>query len=256
MTVAPTIEDPAYFDRLAGVEAGHWWALGMWRLAAYWLDDALAGRGRAHGLRSLDVGCGTGQTAVRLARRPEIGSVVGLDPSPEALGHARRRHAFPLVRGSALALPFPDGRFDVLTCFDVFQHLGAGGDRRAAAEIRRVLAPGGVAVVRANGRGFSGGATAYRLGDLVGVLSGSGLRVVRASYANGLPALAQECRGRLVRSGPPGHPSGGGLQIRTPHPALNRVMRGVAGAEAWLAGRAGVRLPFGHSTLVCAVAPG
>lgn len=253
MTAAPTIDDPAYFDRLAAVEAGHWWALGMWRLAAYWLDSALAGR---VGLRALDLGCGTGGTAVRLERRPEITSVVGLDPSPEALGHARRRHGFPLARGSALALPFAAGRFDVVTCFDVFQHLDPGGDRRAAREIRRVLAPGGVAVVRANGRGFSGDAAAYRLRDLVGVLAGSGLKVVRASYANGLPALAQECRGRLVRSGPPGHPAGGGLQIRVPHPAVNRAMGGVAGAEAWLAGRVGVRLPFGHSTMVCARAPG
>jgi SAM-dependent methyltransferase len=254
MTLAPTIENPAYFDRLADVEVRHWWALGMWRLASYWLDEALAGR---RGLRALDVGCGTGMTAVRLSRRPEIETVIGLDPSPEALDHARRRHGFPLVRGSALDLPFGDGWFDVLTCFDVFQHLpDHAGDLRAAVEIRRVLAPGGVAVVRSNGRGFSRDRSGYRLGDLIEVLSASGLTVVRATYANSLPALVQEVRGRLSMQDLRCHPAGGGLQIQMPRPALNRVMMGVTGAEAWLAGRHGMRLPFGHSTLVYARAPG
>ena len=41
VTPALTIDDPAYFDRLAEVEAAHWWSLGMWRLASHWLDAAL-----------------------------------------------------------------------------------------------------------------------------------------------------------------------------------------------------------------------
>jgi len=249
MTAAPTIESPAYFRLLAEVEARHWWSAGMWQLASYWLDAALAGRS---GLRALDVGCGTGLTAVRLSRRGDVGRVVGLDPSPEALKFARR-HALPLVRGSALDLPFASGRFDVVTCFDVVQHLPPGAYPRAAEELCRVLAPGGVAVVRSNGRGWSGGGSAHRLGGLVRVLESAGLTVRRASYANALPSLAQEVRGALARKGGArGHPSGGGLTIRVPAPWQNRVMRGVSGAEAWAAGRLGVPLPFGHSTLVLA----
>jgi SAM-dependent methyltransferase len=253
MTLAPTIEDPAYFERLADVEQRHWWALGMWRVVAYWLDAELAGR---MGLRALDVGCGTGLTALRLSARSEIGSVVGLDPSPDALRHANRRHDRPLVRGSALALPFGQGAFDVVTCFDVLQHLPVCGDRRAVEEIRRVLKPGGVAIVRSNGRGFSGGTTAYRLPDLKQLVASAGLKVVRATYANSLPALAQELRGRLSRSGPASHPAGGGLQIRVPNPAVNQLMGGVSGFEAWFSGRLGAALPFGHSTLICARRPG
>src|SRR4051812_43708608 len=120
MTTAPTIDDPAYFARLAEVEAAHWWSLGMWRIASCWLADAVRGR---RGLRALDVGCGTGLGAVRLAGRPEVGHVVGLDPSPEALAHARRLHGFPLVLGSVLDLPFDSACFDVVTCFDVIQHV-------------------------------------------------------------------------------------------------------------------------------------
>ena len=87
-TPIPTIHDPAYFARLAEVEFVHWWSAGMWRIAAHWLDRRLRGRS---GLRALDVGCGTGGPLVRLADRPEIADVIGLDPSPSALGLARRR---------------------------------------------------------------------------------------------------------------------------------------------------------------------
>lgn len=257
MTAALSIADPAYFDRLADVETRHWWALGMWTLASYWLDAALAGRS---GLRALDVGCGTGLTAARLAARPEVAEVVALDPSPEALAIAAFRHGGPIVRGSATGLPFRDASFDLVTCFDVLQHLPAGGDLRAAGELGRVLRPGGVAVVRSNGRGWAPAGAAYRLDEVARLFRGAGLRVRRASYANGLPALAQEARGRLgrwtrpIHGRPvaPGHPSGGGLRIRVPHPAVNRTMGVVAHAEAWLVGRLGVPLPFGHSTLVLA----
>jgi SAM-dependent methyltransferase len=262
MSAAPTIDDPRYFDRLADVEARHWWARGMWRLASAWLDRALTGR---RGLRALDVGCGAGLTALRLARRPEVAGVVGLDPSPEALTHARRRHDLPLLRGSALDLPLASGRFDLVTCFDVLQHLPPRGDRRAAVELARVLTPGGVALVRSNGRGWSRDTSAYRVEELTEVLSSAGLVVRRATYANCLPSLLQEVRGRVgQRLGADGggqgarpHPSGGGLAIAVPRPWVNRLMGGISGGEALLAGRLGWRFPFGHSTLVlCEKRPG
>lgn len=246
MTAPLLIEQPAYFDRLAEIETAHWWARGMWRLAAYWLAAAVRGR---RGLWALDVGCGTGATTHRLAARPEITRVIGLDASPEALARAG---GFARVRGSAVALPFEAGRFDVVTCFDVLQHLPEGGDRRAVAELRRVLRPGGVALVRSNaGAGQPG--SGYRLSALVRVFEESGLDVVRATHANCLPALAQEVRGRLTPGrGDRPHPAGGGLRIRMPHPLVNRLMGMVSTAEAAVAGRFAARLPFGHSTMVLA----
>lgn len=255
MTATLTIDNPAYFDRLAEVEAAHWWSLGMWRLASRWIRGATRGR---TGLEALDVGCGTGLTMRRLSALPGVESVVGLDPSAEALAHARTRHDFPLVRGSALDLPFDDGAFDVVTCFDVLQHVPVGEDLRAVSELRRVLRPGGIALVRSNARGRRtpppGSGICYRLDELVAVIERSGLVVRRASLANALPALAQEVRGRMAGSsrGGPAHPSGGGLRIRVPHPAVNRLLGVVSAAEAALAGRCGVGLPFGHSTMILA----
>jgi SAM-dependent methyltransferase len=56
------------------------------------------------------------------------------------------------MQGSILALPFPDASLSSMSCLHVLEHIGLGryGDpvepeayRRAAAELRRVLAPGG-----------------------------------------------------------------------------------------------------------------
>lgn len=258
-----TIDEPGYFERLARVESAHWWSRAMWRLASGWLVGAIAGR---RGLVALDVGCGAGLSLVRLMAHREIGRIVGLEPDPGALRLARRHRGFTILQGSALDLPFDPESFDVVTCFDVFQHLPERGDRLAASEIARVLRGGGVAVVRSNSAGFgpgrASGGSAYRLGELVEVLEGSGLNVRRASYANGLPAMAQEVRGRLrVLAGSRGrswraHPSGGGLRIDLPSPAINRLMGGVAEFERLAMGRFHAGLPFGHSTLVlCEKAP-
>jgi len=255
MTAGLAIENPAYFDRLAEVEVSHWWSRGMWRLAAHWLKRALRSK---TGLEALDIGCGTGFTMLRLQRLPEIRSVVGLDPSVEALEHARQRHDMPLYCGSALSLPFEDESFDVVTCFDVLQHLPEAHDSQAVAEMRRVLRPGGVALIRSNARAPwakpSTTTPCYRLDDLVALFQQGGFEVQRASNANCLPALGQEVVGRLPRisRARQSHPAGGGLRIRLPHPWVNRIMGLVSASEALIAGAWGVPLPFGHSTMLLA----
>ena len=117
-------------------------------------------------------------------------------------------------------------------------------------QIFRVLRPGGVAVIRSNAaRRFGARAgDGYALKGLIEVIGSSGLVVTRATYANCLPALAQEARGLLSRRHQ-SHPSGGGLQVRVPSKGINRLMGVVATFEAELAG-CGVRLPFGHGTMV------
>lgn len=252
-----TLDDhPAYFARLAGIEAQHWWSASLWQLAAYWLDHELRGR---QDLRALDVGCGAGFTLQRLGRRREIGEVIGLEPSATALNHARW-HGRPLVLGDARDLPFGDGQFDLVTSLDVWQHLPLGGDRRAAAELRRVLRPGGLALIRVNCRGLAKPAESvdlYHRERLAGVLASSGLRIRYLTPVNCLPALAQELLGRFrprddhsPLSRP--HPGGGGLRIRVSGPRVNRLMVMVGGAEAFVAGRLGLRLPFGHSLMALA----
>ena len=113
-----------------------------------------------------------------------------------------------------------------------------------------------MAVVRSNSAGFGpgrrAGGAAYRREELVGVLRNAGLAVLRSSYVNGLPALAQEVRGRWMSGGRP-HPSGGGLRIDLPSARVNRLMTGVSALERRAMEVSGLPLPFGHSTLALAM---
>jgi len=244
-----TLDDPvAYFDRLAAFEATHWWSAALWRVARAWLDATT--RGRA-GLDALDVGCGAGLTLARLHRLPAVAGVTGIDPSPEALASARGR-GHRVVIGSALALPFRPGTFDLATCLDVVQHLPTDGPATAAMEIARVLRPGGVAVVRSN----AGGVAGFRLDGLRATFEAAGLRVVRSSHVNAIGSLLQEARGRLRPSRYRPHPEGGGLPSPGNGRAAGRIMAAVGRAEAFAIGRLGWRLPYGHSAMILAVRPG
>ncbi|MDQ3811676.1 MAG: class I SAM-dependent methyltransferase, partial [Chloroflexota bacterium] len=127
---------------MARRETRHWWYVGMRQVALAVLERALAGR---RGLRLLDAGCGTGGTTVELGR---FGQVVGIDLVWEALLPARARGLPRLTRGSVEQLPFADATFDVATSFEVIYHLAVGSDAQALRELRRVLKPGGLLLLR------------------------------------------------------------------------------------------------------------
>ncbi|RME89871.1 MAG: bifunctional demethylmenaquinone methyltransferase/2-methoxy-6-polyprenyl-1,4-benzoquinol methylase UbiE, partial [Verrucomicrobia bacterium] len=97
----------------------------------------------APGRRLLDVCCGTGDVALRLARAGA--EVTGLDFSEPMLAVARRR-ADPglrveFVQGDALALPFEDGRFDAVTIAYGLRNLA--DPQAGLREMARVTRPGG-----------------------------------------------------------------------------------------------------------------
>lgn len=130
------------YDRMNRLMTLGQWRYWQWRLARRLEELPL------EGARVLDVACGTGEITALLARRVgPSGHVTGLDFSPGMLAVARRRleeaglaARVRLVQGDALAMPFPDGGFDLVTMGFALRNV-ADLDR-ALAEMVRVARPG------------------------------------------------------------------------------------------------------------------
>jgi len=141
------------FDRIAGVydPLNTLMTAGLhhrWRARA--AEEAAVGPGSS----VLDVATGTGDLALELARRVAPGGeVVGSDFAEGMLARARAKAAAQRgadVRpsfewGDALALPYPDDRFDAATVG--FGARNFADLRRGLAEMARVVRPGGRVVV-------------------------------------------------------------------------------------------------------------
>jgi ubiquinone/menaquinone biosynthesis C-methylase UbiE len=118
-------------------------ALGVGALHRTLIDQA----GLAAGQRVLEIGCGTGNLAVRAKRAHPGVEYVGSDPDPKALARAQRKTrgmaGIRFERGYAQQLPYPEGSFDRVLSALMLHHLDDDAKVAAAAEVRRVLRPGG-----------------------------------------------------------------------------------------------------------------
>jgi SAM-dependent methyltransferase len=111
-----------------------------------WVRPAFAALGDLCGKRALDYGCGHGMAAVAMARAGA--RVTAFDLSPGYVSEARERAAANGVSVECLTadgeeLSFADASFDAVWGNAILHHLDLA---RAGRELKRVLAPGGVAV--------------------------------------------------------------------------------------------------------------
>lgn len=94
------------------------------------------------GLRWLDVGCGSGAFTQLVLQHAAPGAIVGVDPAPAQVEHARQQMPRAEFRvADAMALPFTVGSFDVVASALVINFVP--DSIKAFAEMRRVLRPRG-----------------------------------------------------------------------------------------------------------------
>ena len=198
-----------------------------------WLVDPVNSKLHAYvarhvepGARVLDVGCGTGALAFRLA--PDAAEVVGVELSPAMVAYAARRVGARglgkvsfVVGDAATALADrPDGSFDVATMVLVLHEMPsearAGALREAARVARRVLCvdfrvPLPRSLSGALFRGFELAAglehfRAYRdfdaRGGTSGIAASAGLSCRRLQTLGGDAIEVSEIRGRDPRRRP------------------------------------------------------
>jgi len=97
--------------------------------------------------RLLDVGVGYGFFLAMLEEEYGLRDLYGMDPFPKSIEIASQMTSARIVKGDITdsRWPFEPGSFDIVTCFDVVEHLEVPGD--FFRMVRTVLRPGGTVVV-------------------------------------------------------------------------------------------------------------
>jgi SAM-dependent methyltransferase len=168
------------------VEQSHWWHVGRRRILAGFVEE-ICRSVTDRRPRILDVGCGTGANLLMLSN---YGDAEGVDISKDALAFCRERGLDKVKLGAAEELPYEDGTFDLVTAFDVVEHMDQ--DLAGLKEMRRVLRPGGRVLLFVPAFMFLWGLQdevshhrrRYRAPQLRRVLEEAGFEIERTTYAN------------------------------------------------------------------------
>lgn len=141
------VRDATSYDRLADSFDQH-----TEQYSTYAVDSLLAKVSPQRSGRIVDIGCGTGVVALTLAEREPGVTVTGIDLSDGMLAFAAAKAAklklgdrVEFIKGDAEALNLPGNSVDAVVSLYAWRHLPNPG--KAAAEVFRVLRPGGLFAV-------------------------------------------------------------------------------------------------------------
>lgn len=133
--------------------------------------------------RALDVGCGEGMLARKLAGH--VPNVVGIDQHAASIDQARHQNVagqIEYVLGDFLTYPFEPASFGLITCVAALHHMDATA---ALTRMKLLLAPGGTLIIN--------GLARSRLPDLpmdaAAIIANLGYRLTRTRWNHPSPAI-------------------------------------------------------------------
>lgn len=242
--------NPAEFANIAKSEQDFWWYRGMRRILFRVLDPLVRCR-RIH--RVLEAGCGTGYMSKVLQERYRW-ALYPIDLGWEGLEFGRQLGVERMSQADICHLPFADASFDALVSLDVIVHLPRGDEDQPIREFARVLAPGGLLVIRASALDllrsrhsqFAHERQRFTKRRLIELVERHGIRVLRATYCNSLLLPVAMAKFRLWEPLLKQPPASG---VEPVSPWLDQCLHAPLAAEAlWLG--AGLNFPLGQSLLL------
>jgi ubiquinone/menaquinone biosynthesis C-methylase UbiE len=244
--------NPAELANIARFEQDFWWYRGMERILFRMLD-----RVAPRSAEAVEAGCGTGHISLQLETRYGW-RMFPLDLEPQALAFAAAQGCRRLTQADIASLPFADRQFDAALSLDVMVYVPRGQEAGVIRELVRVIAPGGLLVLRtaalemlrSHHAEFTGERQRFTRSQIMQIASGCGLKILRCTYANSLLLPIALVKFRLIEPlmvALTGRRPESGVQPISPW--LDRLLYSVLKLEAWWLGL-GRSLPIGQSLIL------
>jgi 2-polyprenyl-3-methyl-5-hydroxy-6-metoxy-1,4-benzoquinol methylase len=262
-----TLEQPdTYFQLLDETALNHWWGASVERIERVWLKKAMEQNRRP--IRKLwdwlDVGCGSG-SRLRLWSGWNCWKFMhGIEPETTAIDMAQF-HMDQVIEIQSGHLPGLSGIsevYDLVTAFDVIQHVPNHEREAAIRELAQKVGPGGLLLIRTNAFGLS-----FRKRDDSSITDAQTLRqtllqehfkIINSSHFNFTGGLLEDVaslarnswQGRPDLKGPKKNGLPENWQKNRKGHWLGRILGWV---ESQIVASGVVKLPIGHSYIVLAI---
>jgi SAM-dependent methyltransferase len=233
------------YETYRQIEQEHWWFVGRREILFDVLKKHLSPTAKI-----LDVGCNTGVLVGKLQERGI--DAYGTDLSEEAIAYGKERGTKKLFVATGESQPFADATFDAVMALDVIEHID--DDCGALKEMRRVLKPGGILIIKVPAFKFLWGLQdevahhkrRYTRPMLTSLIKNIGFDIVRATYFNTFLFLPITLVRMIQKIVPPKRSSDFDLN----NPFVNTILTKVFVLESRLLRH--TNMPFGISLLVIA----
>lgn len=244
-----------YADLYSAYEKNHWWFRARRKILRSLLQREIAWQ---EGQSVLEIGVGPGENLYSLY--PSNVRLTGLEPDENNARIARQRGPLSVFTGTIENLPVPirEQQFDVITLFDVLEHIE--DDLAALDIIAARFKKGGRLAMTVPAYQWMWGQQdvvnlhfrRYTLGELQRKLIAKGFRITRATYFNTLlfPPIALV---RLLARLKPGKSEAARSDFEYNTGAINELLFHIFAAEASLTQY--ISFPFGVSIFVVAECP-